>query len=225
MAVIIRDYIDFGSGPQEVKKFLTKRISLPKSEREQAERLDAILQDKVEVINQEYDALASKIQNSEIDKWRWLGKRINEILSIPLILEEDKENHYIWPAIGQYLRKELSRGLRDEKRSGTKNDHYRKCWALATLPGTGWITSWIGWDAFTDRGDQLAYSGKLLPLLENRFMGISHKLTPEDFKDIAKLIVKYIPTKAQTPKDIEYLPEHKLFEIADAIYDDFIKNK
>jgi hypothetical protein len=224
MAVIIREYIDFGSGPQEVNTFLPKDI-LSKSEREQAERLDSILKNVVEEINKEYDTLDKEIKNNEIAKWRWLGGRINDILSIPFISEKDKENHHIWPAIGQYLRHELSRGLKDRKRSGTKNDHYRKCWALATLPGTGWVTSWIGWDAFTDRGEQLAYSGKLLPLLEKRFENLGDKLTPDDFKEIAKLLVEYIPTKARTPKDIEFLPEHKLVEIADTVYETFVKNK
>jgi len=224
MAVIIRDYIDLGSGPQEVKTFLPKTI-LSKSERQQAERLDSILQTMVEEINQQYDTLDKKLKNNEIEKWRWLGGKINEILSIPFILEKDKENHHIWPAIGQYLREELSRGLKDKKRSGTKNDHYRKCWALATLNGTGWITSWVGWDAFTDRGEQLAYSEKLLPLLEKRFGNFGGKLSPDDFKKIAKLLVEYIPTKAQTPKDIEYLPEDKLVEIADAVYNEFFTRK
>jgi len=224
MAVIIREYIDFGSGPQEVKTFLPKDI-LSKSEREQAERLDSILEDLVGEINKEYDTLDKEIKNNEIAKWRWLGDRINAILAIPFISEKDKEDNRIWPAIGQYLRDELSRGLKDRKRSGTKNDHYRKCWALATLPGTGWITSWIGWDAFTDRGEQLAYSGKLLPLLEKRFQDLDEKLTPEDFKEIAKLLVEYIPTRTRTPKDIQYLPEHRLVEIADSVYEAFIKNK
>lgn len=224
MAVIIREYIDFGSGLAEVKTFLPKGI-LSKSEREQAQRLDSILKTIVEDINQEYNALDRKIKNNEIDKWRWLGGRIDEILSIPFISEKDKEYHHIWPAIGQYLRHELSRGLKDRKRSGTKNDHYRKCWALATLPGTEWITSWIGWDALTDRGEQLAYSGKLLPLLEKRFAGFGGKLTPDDFKEIAKLLVAYVPTKARTPKDIEYVPEDKLVEIADAVYDGFLSSR
>jgi len=224
MAVIIREYIDIGSGPQEVRAFLPKDV-ISKSEREQAEKLDSILRTVVEKINQEYETLDKNTKNNEIEKWRWLGGKINEILPLPLISEKDKANHHIWPAIGQYLRQELSRGLRDSKRSGTKNDHYRKCWALATLPGTGWITSWIGWDAFTDRGEQLAYSGKLLPLLEERFGNLGRKLTPDDFKKIAKLLVKHIPTKAQTPKDIEYLPEDKLVEIADAVYDEFFTSK
>ena len=224
MAVIVREYINLGSGPQEVRVFLPKDI-ISKSEREQAEKLDSVLQTAVEKINQEYETLDKSIKKNEIEKWRWLGGRIDEILSIPLISEQDKDNNHIWPAIGQYLRQELSRGLKDKKRSGTKKDHYRKCWALSNLPGTGWITSWIGWDAFTDRGEQLAYSGKLLPLLENRFTGITDKMTPDDFKRIAKLLVEYVPTKAQTPKDIDYLPEDKLVEIADAIYRDFTGSK
>ena len=42
MAVIVRETIDLGAGPQEVRVFLPKGV-LSKSEREQAERLDTYL--------------------------------------------------------------------------------------------------------------------------------------------------------------------------------------
>jgi len=202
--------------------YLPEDMYLTRDRREKADKLDEVLKAKVNVINFEYEHLDKRIKNSEINKWKWLGSKIDQILfSTALIEKIDKDNHHIWPAIGQYLRPELSRGLDDKKRSGTKSDHYRKCWALATLPGTEWITNWIGWDAFTDRGEQLAYSGRLLPLLEKKFKGYSHQLKGDDYKQIAKLLVEHIPTKSKTPKDIESLSDSKLDEIAEAVYKDF----
>lgn len=199
---------------------------LTKERREKANKLESILKAETEKINREYDTLDKKIKNNEIEKWRWLGEKLYNILkSVPLIERNDIDNYHIWPAIGQHLREELSRGLNDKKRSGTKNDHYRKCWALYTIPGTDWITSWVGWDAFTDRGEQLVYSKRLMPLLEEKFSSLKGKLRPDDFKQIAKLTVRYIPTQAKTPTDIDSMPQTKLVEIADSVYQDFLKYK
>lgn len=204
--------------------YLPEGVLLTKDRRVKADQLDHYLRAQVEGINREYDQLDNKIKKTEIDKWRWLGQKIDGILTSTTKIEQtDLDNHYIWPAIGQYFRNELSRGVNDKKRSGTKNDHYRKCWALATIPGTKWITSWVGWDAFTDRGDQLVYSNRLMPLLEERFADIYRKLKPDDYKEIAKLLVRYVPTKTKAPIDIESMPDSKIIEIADAIYQDFIK--
>jgi len=226
MTVKVRRKIEVMGTEFEATVYLPEDILLTKDRREQADKLDNILQVEVEKINKEYDSLGAETKKKEIDKWRWLGKKLNDILiSIPSIEQTDIDNHYIWPAIGQYLRKELSRGLDDKKRSGTKNDHYRKCWALHATPGTDWITSWVGWDAFTDRGEQLVYSQRLMPLLGKKFSNLKRKLQPDDFKEIAKLTVKYVPSQAKAPVDIDSMPETKLGEVAEAVYHDFLKRQ
>ena len=211
----------------EATIYLPEDVLLTKDRRKKADKLDNVLKVEVRKINKEYDKLDNKIKDSEIDKWRWLGEKLDNTLnflnSVELIDQSDIDKHYIWPAIGQYLRKELSRGLDDKKRSGTKKDHYRKCRALFITPGTEWVTSWVGWDAFTDRGEQLVYSKRLMPLLSKRFGDPNKKLESEDFKEIAKLTVKYIPTQAKTPKDIDSMPEATLIEIVESIYRDFSK--
>ena len=227
MTVKVRRMIKAMGTEFEATVYLPEGPDLTKDRREKADKLDCILQAEVGKINREYDTLDKKTKNTEIEKWRWLGGKLDNILSsVALIIEQsDKNNYYIWPAVGQHLRKELSRGLDDNKRSGTKKDHYRKCWALYTIPGTDWITSWVGWDAFTDRGEQLVYSERLMPLLGEKFSNLKGKLGPDDFKEIAKLTVKYIPTQAKTPKDIDSMPETTLIEIAQSIHRDFSKTK
>lgn len=226
MTVKVRRKIEAMGTEFEATVYLPEDAPLTKERREKADKLDGILKAEAEKINREYATLDKRIKNSEIEKWRWLGGKLSNILeSVSLIEQNDKYNHHIWPAIGQHLRKELSRGLNDKKRSGTKNDHYRKCWALYTMPGTDWITSWVGWDAFTDRGEQLVYSQRLMPLLEKKFSSLKEKLRSDDFKEIAKLTVRYIPTQAKTPTDIDSIPESKLVEIAASVYQDFLKFK
>lgn len=226
MTVKVRRKVEALGTQFEATVYLPEDMLLTRPRREKADKLDNYLKAEVEKANSEFDRLDDKTKKVEIEKWRWLGKRINDILeslkSRDLVEQSDIDNHHIWPAIGQYLRRELSRGLDDKKRSGTKKDHYSKCWALHVMPGTGWITSWIGWDAFTDRGEQLVYSRRLMPILEERFRSLGEKLRPDDFKEIAKLTVKYIPTQAKTPADIDSMPDSKLAEVAADVYRDFV---
>lgn len=208
----------------ETTIYLPEDALLTREERERADRLDEILQKKTKTINEKFDSLGIEIRRNEIKKWRWLGKEIDDLLGeVKEIQQRDIDRNLIWPAIGQYLREELRRGYEDEKRSGTKKDHYRKCWSLATLPGTKWITSWVGWDAFTDRGEQLAQSKKLLPRMEKKFSNIDPPLNSNDFKLIAKLLVKHIPTKEKKPVDIEGMTGGDLKKVVGLVYKEFTK--
>jgi hypothetical protein len=226
MAVKVRRIIKAMGDEFKATIYLPEDTLLTKNVREKADKLDNILRVEAKKINTEYDNLDDMTKKVEIGKWRWLGHKLDDILnSVVSIERSDIENHHIWPAIGQYLREELSRGIDDRKRSGTKKDHYRKCWALYHIPGTDWITSWVGWDAFTDRGEQLIYSERLMPLLGARFGNIKGKLKADNFKEIAKLTVKYIPTQAKTPKDIDSMPEAKLVEIANSVYHEYTNLK
>ena len=210
----------------EAKVYLPEDVLLTKERRENADKLDNILKSEVEKINKEFEGLSHEIKKKEINKWRWLGKRIDELIkSIKLIEQTDLDNNVIWPAIGQYLRKELKRGFEDEKRSGTKKDHYRKCHALATLPGTDWIDSWVGWDALTDRGDQLVYSKKLMPIMNSKFIKNSPKLSSEDHKLIAKILISHIPSKTKMPSNIDAMNEQEIKKIVDSVYLEFIKTR
>ena len=62
-------------------------------------------------------------------------------------------------------------------------------------------------------------------LLGRKFKKYQEEISSDDFKEIAKLAVKYIPTQAKNPTDIESMPETKLEEIANNILNDFIEIK
>jgi hypothetical protein len=210
----------------EVTIYLPEDLILTRERRLKADKVDLALLNEAEKINKEYEKLDKSIRNNEINKWRWLGSKLDIIITTVNAIEEtDIANHYLWPAIGQYLRDELKRGLDDRKRSGTKNDHYRKCWLLHTVPGTEWITSWVGWDAFTDRGAQLVHSNNFIQLLGKKFMKHRGALTSDDFKDLIKLVVKYIPTQSKNPADMESMSEKKILDIIELIYADFEKSR
>lgn len=207
----------------EITQYFPDGIPLTRDRREKADLLDTELQKKVGSINKEYDLLSETEKKDEFKKWKWVGTKIDEIFKSTKNLDQaDIDNHAVWPAIGQYFREELKRGV-DAKRSGTKKDHYRKCWLIATLSNLDWINSWSGWDAFIDRGEQLVMSNKILPALKNKFSSISNKLRPRDYQKIAKMITERIPSGTDSPMDIEAMSEKEIEKVVDSVFNNFNK--
>ena len=68
-------------------------------------------------------------------------------------------------------------------------------------------------------------SRNLIQLLGKRFDNYQGEITSDEFKEIAKLAVKYIPTQAKSPADIESMSDKRLEGIANKIYRDFVKAK
>lgn len=205
----------------EFTHYLPDGISITRERREKAEALDRELKGMVSIINREYEKLEDSLKKDELKKWKWLGGKIEQILRTAKNLNRtDIDNQSIWPAIGQYLRSELHRGF-DAKRSGTKKDHYRKCWLLATLPAIDWINSWSGWDAFVDRGEQLVISNKVIPMIGRQFSGISPKLKAKDYQIIAKMITAKIPSGTSAPTDIDAMNDREVEKIVSEVYREF----
>lgn len=206
----------------EVTQYAPDNIPLTRERREKADLLDAELKKSAENINQKYDGLDNFVKKDDLKKWRWLGIEIDNVIkSLKNLDQSDIDNHAIWPAIGQYFRNELKRGF-DAKRSGTKKDHYRKCWLIATLPDTDWFNSWSGWDAFIDRGEQLVTSNKIIPSLKKIFSG-NRKLSPKDYQKIAKIITEHIPSGTNKPMDISTMSDNDIERITKLVYANFTK--
>jgi len=225
MVVKIRKKANVMGEETEITQYFPDGIPLTRDRREKADLLDNELQKKVGSINKEYDLLDETIKKDELKKWRWVGTKIDEIFKSTNNLDQaDIDNHAAWSAIGQYFREELKRGV-DAKRSGTKKDHYRKCWLVATLPNLDWINSWSGWDAFIDRGEQLVMSNKILPALKNKFADISVGLKPKDYQKIAKMVTERIPSGTDAPTDVDAMSVSEIEKIVETVYNDFIKKK
>jgi len=209
---------------REITHYIPEDVPLTRERREKADRLDEELKKAVKEINKRYDDLTSSDKNNELNKWKWLGNEIDDLFKETKNLDQiDVDNNTIWPALGQYLRKELKRGF-DARRSGTKKDHYRKCWLLATIPDLEWINSWSGWDAFIDRGEQLVMSKKIMPILKESFSGIVSKLKPKDYQKIAKKITELIPSGTTEHVNIDLMEEQEIRKIVDSVYKEFTIN-
>jgi hypothetical protein len=209
----------------EVTQYIPENIPLTRERREKADLLDVELKKTAERINKEYETLESFMKNDELKKWWWLGTKIDKVLKslkkIGQLDQTDVDNDVVWPALGQYLRDELRRGF-NARRSGTKKDHYRKCWLIATLPDTDWFNSWSGWDAFIDRGEQLVTSNKIIPKLKNMFSS-NIKLKPRDYQEIAKMITERIPSGTNKPTDIGTMSDDEVERAIESVYDNFTK--
>lgn len=225
MVVIVKKKIIILDQEVNTPQFLPDNVPLTRERRVKAEELDKEIAEKVKTINELFQGLDKKIKNNELLKWKWLGQQIGELLkNLKNLDQRDIDNYVIWPAIGQYFTEDLKRGI-DAKRSGTKKDHYRKCWLLATLPGLNWINSWGGWDAFIDRGEQLVLSNKILPALEKKFVTISDELVNKDYQEIAKSITLLIPSGTLKPTDITSLSEKDVEEIVGKAYLKYAKTR
>jgi len=207
----------------EVTQYIPDNIPLTRERRRRADFFDIELKKMAENINKEYETLDDFVKKDELRKWWWLGSKIDRGLkSLKNLDKTDVDNHAIWPALGQYFRDELKRGF-DARRSGTKKDHYRKCWLIATLPDTDWFNSWSGWDAFIDRGEQLVMSNKILPALKGKFSSISYKLRPKDYQKIAKMVTELIPSGTDSPIDIKAMNNKEIERVVESVYKDFNK--
>ena len=207
----------------EATQYLPDDLPLTRERREKADLLDEELRTVVGQINKNYAQLDDSIKKDESKKWKWLGSEIDATFkSVKNIYRSDIDKHVIWPALGQYFREELKRGF-DAKRSGTKKDHYRKCWLIATLPDTDWFNSWSGWDSFIDRGEQLVMSKKVIHALKNKIPNTN--LGPRDYQKIAKMITERLPSGTSEPIDLGEMNDEETEKIVGSVVETFKKTK
>lgn len=196
--------------------YLPQEIPPTREERKKADDLDRSLRDKISEINKKYKKLIKPKRLSEIEKWRWIGEQIENILiKVKEIEKKDIDSNLIWLAVNQYLDEELKREA-DQKRTGTAKDHLRKCWLLYKSRGTKWIKNWAGWDALVDRGDQLATDDRLLLALESVFLRHIEKLDSRDYQTIFRLVADKIPSGSGR-KELSLMKKNELEKIAEVI--------
>lgn len=219
MAVRILKERDVMGKRVAVTQYLPDNVPLSRERRERADALDVEIKNAVHDINEEFSVLEESIKKDELNKWCWLGQKLDlSLKTLKNIEQTDIDNCVIWPAYAQYMREELKRGY-DAKRSGTRKDHYRKAWLLASLENLDWIKSWGGWDAFVDRGEQLSQNSKLMPLLNEKFKDM--KLSTKQYQLLAKLLAERLPSIRGQSADIDSMEDVTLTELVDELYGQF----
>jgi len=215
MAVIVREKIDLGAGPQEVKVFLPKGV-LSKSEREQAERLDEYLSKLLPRIYEDMRKEGS-LSGSELIKWYNLGRRLQFVDDPSLVAPDDLQRDNIWRAIREHCPKELKpspqrRGERDKRpeREGHRRDHYHCCYEIGkySWEDISRIQRWSDWMSLFESPGILR-DPRILKLVIEAIAGIGHPLTRTEFRKLLKALRKPFSTR---PTYIEpsVLPDERL---------------
>jgi len=225
MAVIVREKIDLGAGPQEVKVFLPKGV-LSKSEREQAERLDEFLSKTLPEIYEDMKK-GNSLSGSELWKWHSLGRRLQFVGDTTLVAPNDLLQGYIWQAIRLYCPKELTpspqrRGERDTQpeREGHRRDHYHCCYWAGKLSweSISGIQRWSDWMSLFEVPGILR-NPRIPKLVIEAIAGIGHPLTRVEFRKLVKALRKLFSTRPTYIEPSEFTDERLRAEISEALHD------
>jgi len=154
MAIIIRETRMIDGKAEKVKVFKTKRL-LTGELREQAERLDEFLSNKVSEIKKEMEStgfLKLKGKKGEVIKlWYEVGKRLDFVTDTSIVAAEDRE--FVWRAIYDYAGALAPGPLTERVRRDPETSHFSYCyklsrflWEFVQMAG-----DWTSWSEFFDR--------------------------------------------------------------------------
>lgn len=225
MAVIVRETIDLGAGPQEVKVFLPKGM-LSKSEREQAERLDEYLSKLLPRIYEDMKKEGS-LSGPQLLKWYNLGRRLQFVDDPSLVAPDDLQRDNIWRAIREHCPKELTpslqrRGGRDTQpeREGHRRDHYHCCYEAGKLSweSISKIQRWSDWMSLFEVPGILR-DPRIPKLVIEAIAGIGHPLTRPEFRKLLKALRKPFSTRPTYREPSEFPDERLRALISEALRD------
>lgn len=155
MPVIIRDEITVGGKKILAKVFRSEsQRPLTKEAREQAEKLDDFIEEKMREIEKEMDRLGLldlKNRPGVIQLWYQVGKRLSFVESTNLVSSQDRQ--YIWRALYDHAGR-LSPGPSTPSRASGLRNHFRYCYLLAVkFPDFEYVEGvgdWRSWHDFFD---------------------------------------------------------------------------
>ena len=225
MPVIIREKRTIsGTEYDDIKVYKTDR-PLTRAAKEQADKLDVILEGKMTEILKEIKSLniiTLKNKPGVIKLWYEVGIRLSFIEDTKIIPAEDRK--YVWRALYDHT-KELRPGeinVRAEKRP--ENSHFAYCYYLSKYPWNfvKYAGNWTAWVEFFDseviRNDKriIEWLGSQQQFANSSLQDWLRKLTREvrrEFKNIDTRIFSE-----------EYLNE-RLEEIIERVYPNLKKDK
>jgi hypothetical protein len=159
MAVIIREEREIGGAKfGDVKVFQSDKRILTKSDRDQAEKLDAYLHDKMLVIASEArkkGLLKLKSKSGVLALWHFVGQELAFVDDCQIVPPEDRK--FIWRALWDHAG-ELAPGEKERRsrKAGTTRDHWRYCYLVhkksrGSLEYAERAGNWRAWVEFIDR--------------------------------------------------------------------------
>lgn len=203
-----------------VKVYKTGGRLLTREAREQAEKLDKFLEEKMKEIEEEMRRggyLQLKGRSGVIKLWYEVGRRLNSFVANPEIVPaEDRE--YVWRALYDYGG-ELVPGT-GRSRAESKRNHFRYCYEIAKFDrdfvlGVG---NWRMWSEILD-SVRIYEDHRILQWLHQRlgenpreWMDLTRKYGAKWFRELAKRIRNYL-----RGRDTSVLDQKRLFSELDGV--------
>lgn len=230
MAVLLRIEREFPDGSKHVVPTLCPAGRLiPKEEREQAERLDRHLHERMPQIAGEL-ADMGLLGSNALPKWHALGQRVAFVDDQSLVSLQDRDSGIVWLAVRQHCPPELLpkgeepptpnqmaaklANLESQRRLGKRHDHFERCYRLGklSLSEVDWLT-WSDFDAFLE-SPGLERDPRILTLLRGRVQALGRRLKRTEFRAVCKSLRKDIPTKRRQ-RETSGMSEQDLARLVD----------
>lgn len=154
MAVIIRETRTIDGKAEKVKVFKTKRL-LTGGLREQAEKLDNFLSNRMKQIEQEMrdtGLIKLKGKRGKVHKlWYEVGKRLEFVIDTSVVAAEDRE--FVWRALYDHGSSLAPGPVTKRAERDPETSHFSYCYMLSTFPRDFVETGgdWTSWSEFLDR--------------------------------------------------------------------------
>ncbi len=159
MAVIIREEREIGGTKfPNVKVYQSDKRILTKADRDQAEKLDEYLHDKMLAIASEAQKrglLTLRGKSGVLALWHFVGQELAFVDDPKIVPPEDRK--FIWRALWDHAG-ELAPGEKERKsrKAGSARDHWRYCYLVykksrGSLEYAERAGNWRAWVEFIDR--------------------------------------------------------------------------
>jgi hypothetical protein len=222
MAIIIRETRMIDGKAEKVKVFKTKRL-LTGELREQAERLDEFLSNKVSEIEKEMEStgfLKLKGKKGEVIKlWYEVGKRLDFVTDTSMVAAEDRE--FVWRAIYDYAGALAPGPLTERVRRDPETSHFSYCYKLSRFPWefVQMAGDWTSWSEFFDR-KETKNDPRIIEWLGKKAKESNVSARQNWLRPLTKVIHKEFENRDSTVFSLE-----ELYERLDKIFAEMRKNE
>jgi hypothetical protein len=215
MAVIIRETRTIDGKPEKVKVFKTRRL-LTGELREQAEKLDGFLKEKLKGIENEMKEnglLNLKGKRGDVLKlWYEVGKRLEFVMDTSTVTAEDRE--FVWRAIYDHAGSLAPGPVTKRAEREPETSHFSYCHMLSRFP---WefvdvAGDWTSWSEFFDR-KETKNDRRIIEWLGKKARESNFKSRQNWLRPLTKAIHREFEKK-----DTTVFSDEELFEILDKVF-------
>lgn len=215
MAVIIRETRTIDGKPEKVKVFKTKRL-LTGELREQAEKLDKFLSNRMKQIEQEMSdtgLINLKRKRGKVHKlWYEVGKGLEFVMDTSKVTAEDRG--FVWRALYDHAGSLAPGPITRRAERDPETSHFSYCYMLSKFPWefVEMAGDWTSWSEFFDR-KETKNDQRIIEWLGKKAKESNFKSRQNWLRPLTKAIHKEFEKK-----DTTVFSNKELFEILDKVF-------